>query len=344
MSCFWQDELMREEPLLFVKQPGTLPSGRLLFPAREIIRVTDASGRIQYREGKDFRLGPDQCRVTLTQESRIPVLDAKALIREPGSPNSHQGFKPEDPHRLVDDRLFAALQPRFTYCHDPWDGFVPPGSSALVPLTRRKLQRRETLRLVVFGDSISDGYSATGALGIPPYSPCYAQQVSAELASRFGAEVLCRNVSEGGMCASWALRNIDRVLVEKPDLLILAWGMNDASERVSPQSYLGDLSSIMQTVRRANGQTEFLLVSTMHANPEWTSSCPSLYERYLAGLVQLTGPGVALADLTTVWAGLMKRKSYLDLTGNGLNHPNDFGHRVYAQVILTALLNGEMSS
>jgi hypothetical protein len=27
----------------------------------------------------------------------------------------------------------------------------------------------------------------------------------------------------------------------------------------------------------------------------------------------------------------------LDLTGNGLNHPNDFGHRLYAQAILEYL-------
>ena len=36
---------------------------------------------------------------------------------------------------------------------------------------------------------------------------------------------------------------------------------------------------------------------------------------------------------------LLARKSDFDLTGNGLNHPNDFGHRLYAQMIL-ALLTG----
>ena len=29
-----------------------------------------------------------------------------------------------------------------------------------------------------------------------------------------------------------------------------------------------------------------------------------------------------------------------DLTGNGVNHPNDFGHRVYAQVLSTLLVPG----
>jgi acyl-CoA thioesterase I len=47
---------------------------------------------------------------------------------------------------------------------------------------------------------------------------------------------------------------------------------------------------------------------------------------------------VVLADVTTLWTQLLARKSYYDVTGNGLNHPNDFGHRLYAQVILAQLV------
>ena len=49
------------------------------------------------------------------------------------------------------------------------------------------------------------------------------------------------------------------------------------------------------------------------------------------------GPGVALADVTEVWTWMNRHKHFLDLTGNGLNHPNDFGHRLYAQCILQLL-------
>lgn len=31
-------------------------------------------------------------------------------------------------------------------------------------------------------------------------------------------------------------------------------------------------------------------------------------------------------------------KDFLAITGNGVNHPNDFGHRVYAQVLLSLLM------
>jgi acyl-CoA thioesterase-1 len=47
------------------------------------------------------------------------------------------------------------------------------------------------------------------------------------------------------------------------------------------------------------------------------------------------GPGMAVADLTSFWELLLTRKTFADITGNGVNHPNDFGHRVYAQVLLS---------
>ena len=38
-----------------------------------------------------------------------------------------------------------------------------------------------------------------------------------------------------------------------------------------------------------------------------------------------------------VWTALLARKPFFALTGNGVNHPNDFGHRIQAQAILALL-------
>jgi hypothetical protein len=43
---------------------------------------------------------------------------------------------------------------------------------------------------------------------------------------------------------------------------------------------------------------------------------------------------VALADVATPWIEILKKKNFSDLSGNNVNHPNEFGHRLYAQVIL----------
>ena len=48
---------------------------------------------------------------------------------------------------------------------------------------------------------------------------------------------------------------------------------------------------------------------------------------------------VGFANVTAMQAHMFARgKRYRDMTANNINHPNDFGHRLYAQVILTALL------
>jgi hypothetical protein len=52
----------------------------------------------------------------------------------------------------------------------------------------------------------------------------------------------------------------------------------------------------------------------------------------------MTKPGIALADMTSVHQELLRTKAYVDMTGNGLNHPNDFLTRWYAQVIGSLLV------
>jgi hypothetical protein len=75
-------------------------------------------------------------------------------------------------------------------------------------------------------------------------------------------------------------------------------------------------------------------VASMLPNPEWAVPNLDRFSEYHEVLRELCGPGIVLADLTSVWSELLRRKAFHDLTGNGVNHPNDFGHRLYAQIIL----------
>jgi hypothetical protein len=80
-----------------------------------------------------------------------------------------------------------------------------------------------------------------------------------------------------------------------------------------------------------------IAVATMTANETWQFAAPDLYLAYLEQLLTLRESGVAVADVTSVWSWVVARKKALDLTGNGVNHPNDFGHRLYADVVLALL-------
>ncbi len=79
----------------------------------------------------------------------------------------------------------------------------------------------------------------------------------------------------------------------------------------------------------------------MTANSEWAFAAPEFYPQYATALSKLTGPGVAFADVTEVWSAIAARKQHMDLSGNGLNHPNDYGHRLYAETILAVVGGAE---
>ncbi|MBT4501046.1 MAG: SGNH/GDSL hydrolase family protein, partial [Gemmatimonadetes bacterium] len=92
-------------------------------------------------------------------------------------------------------------------------------------------------------------------------------------------------------------------------------------------------------IRRQNPRAEFILVATMLGNPEWAHTPAETFPEYRNALASLCIDGIVLADMTRMWTDLLHRKRYHDLTGNGVNHPNDFGHRVYAQLLLSLLVD-----
>ncbi len=129
---------------------------------------------------------------------------------------------------------------------------------------------------------------------------------------------------------------IDKVVEPKPDLVIVAFGMNDAAAR-SAKEYQANIEAVLGKIRERLPDVEFILVASMLGNRDWTRLKQELFPQYRDALASLSRPGVALADLTSIWAGFLELKQDWDQTGNGVNHPNDFGHRVYAQVLSTLL-------
>ena len=82
-----------------------------------------------------------------------------------------------------------------------------------------------------------------------------------------------------------------------------------------------------------NSRCEAVLLGTTLPNPAstWTNNQP-IYANALHELEkELTG--VAVADMTEIHRDLLKKKRYRDMTGNNINHPNDFLIRAYAQII-----------
>ena len=160
------------------------------------------------------------------------------------------------------------------------------------------------------------------------------------LESHYGSKINFINRAVDGTTSSDGLQqaNEGRISTTQPDLVLIAFGMNDVYYRRDAAKYQRNIRGMIERVRADLPQAEFILISPMLANAERGIPLDRLWQ-YRDALAELVAPGVALADLTSIWGELLKRKSFYDLTGNGVNHPNDFGHCVYAETLLALLVD-----
>ena len=217
--------------------------------------------------------------------------------------------------------------------------FDPVAVVGSLPRTRARLKAGEALTLGVSGDSISTGLDASALVKAAPNQPGYPDLVAAQLRATFDSRVTLKNRAVAGWSVAHGVKDLDALLAEKPHLVIVAYGMNDVGRR-DPKWFGDQTRAILDRIKGHDKETEVILVAPMLGNGAWTATPRDMFPRYRDELRRLAGAGVALADVTAVWEVLLRHKHDLDLTGNGLNHPNDFGHRLYAQAVLATLTAG----
>ena len=344
MRPFWRGDVVEGESVLFIKDAQTGEArASVLFPITEVLAVRNAAGDVTYESGKDFVWQADSREIVLPAGSRI-TSHTPDEMRRPAKSQAYQLT-----HRDGNGEIFfaggleyAVMQTCITYRHAPdqWKGDVPTFDEAALPRSIGKLREKEPLSIVVLGDSISTGANASGVYNAAPYQPGYPELLREHLENASGAKVTLANPSVGGMSAPWGLTQVDTVLMSKPDLVVIAFGMNDSAGRPAAE-YQDFIQQTMAKIREKQPECEFILVATMLGNRDWTTLKHELFPQFRDSLKELAGPGVALADVTAIWTGFLELKQDWDQTGNGVNHPNDFGHRVYAQVISALLIPAE---
>jgi lysophospholipase L1-like esterase len=347
LEPIWASNVARRESMLFVAAAADCPAtGKLLFPATKIMSIHSADGQTQFEIGEDAKLSRDGRELVLVEGSRISQLEAADLFPQAGAPRSIQ-HKTDDPRRHVlfdNAHWFHDQQVEVTYSHASakWPGPTPAFAGEQLPHVLAKLRARQPVTIGVSGDSISAGGNASAATKTPPRMPAFSELVAAQLEQTYKSEVTLHNRAVGGWVAPQGAGDLDALLAAKPDLVIIAYGMNDVSYR-NADAFKETIAGMLERIRRANAETDVILVSPMTGHAQWVHTPPEMFPLYRDALASLAGPGVAVADVTSIWQELLRHKREVDLTGNGVNHPNDFGHRVYAQVILAMLVKPTVS-
>lgn len=323
------------------KEVGSAP---LLFPADEIVRIISSDGMIEYQEGIDFL--SKNGRIVRTPDSRIPALDYDSFyLPEPASIPIVSAAVPGRYVRFEPGGFYHKHQVLVTYRHhDEWMALGHPSVVRRLPRSFDRLRRGQELKVVLYGDSLMEGCDASSRCQLPPYLPCFGDLTLEGLSRAYpAARITAVNTAVGGTNSQWGLEEAQtRVADHAPHLVFVNFGMNDSGAPILPEDYRNNMLGIIETVCGKNPEAEFVLLTPGVANPDclgWTKWQRS-YRPMLEELEQ-TLPGVAVIRLGEGMEAVNTRKRYWDTSGNGVNHPNDFMTRIYAQIILCALSEKE---
>ncbi len=334
LEPFWQSDIMVDESVMMVSNAQGVPEAVLLFEPLRIVAVKSARLDVEYEEGVDWRYADGH--LQLLPVSRAPYVTCEEL--HPASEDGGTGLLWHEGHWFHDRQLAVT----YTHAPDAWRGPVPAEEEANMARTLAKLRSGQPLKVVLYGDSIAEGYNASGFVSqdkqVPPYMPSWGELIAWRLGKIYRSEIAFRNAALACKDTRWGVEHT-RILVAKeiPDLVILAFGMNDGSANHAPAAFIANIRAMMDEVREGNPAAEFMLVSPMLPNP--ASSAVGLQEAYEEPLRQLAmEEGTAFVNMTGVHRELLKRKRYPDMTGNHVNHPNDYLMRWYAQQVSGNLL------
>ncbi|MGV3764075.1 SGNH/GDSL hydrolase family protein [Parapedobacter sp.] len=341
MQPFLTADTIYDELVMPIKNGHALPSGGLLFPVQAVLSVRDTYLGTVYEEGKDWVW--EGQRIVLTDSSSIPFWHNHQLVyNEVKEGISQPGSVPGTYVLFSEGELIRSKQLAVTYIPDRRGSEatkrLPPPTSYL-PHTMGKLDGRENLHVVFWGNSIETGANSSGFQHVPPFMPNWTELFVRQLRRRFGTPVSYKNLAVGGKMAAWGLENIDQVIAEEPHLVVIGFGMNDGSAGVPSDLFTKQIQGMMDAVGRRLPTCEFIVITPMLANPKAIQN--KLQETYRPALLALENTGVAIADMSYWHKWLLTHKSYQDMTGNNINHTNDYLSRWYAQVLVALFIEND---
>jgi hypothetical protein len=335
-------EVYREACMPFAKSASDEVELKLLYPVKHVSEVIHNGTGEKLQQGRDWVMRDGK--VFLPAGTHAPVQIESEFFKRPPSTNSASApdnGKPQPllPYNLKEGTFYHLRQVELTYEPASRDWQFPPAVSSpdKLPRVRAKLAKKESVTIVLLGDSIEYGGNASRMQAANPFQPQFGELTVWALRQAYGGPITVMNHSRGGAGALFgSTQALSQAGAFKPDLVIVAYGMNDRADK-RRATYKQDMENIIETIHQASPETEFIAIASMMNNPRQpVGSEPIFALRDL--LLSIDRPNLAFVDMTTTHQKLLERKDYLDTSGNGANHPNDFLHRIYAMRLLELLL------
>ena len=333
--------VMTNETVLFM---GTDDAAPLMYQADEILSVTSFDLKTNYVEGVDWTFDAATHTIRPTANTRMPYYTEAEWYPDSGRfacnlPGKSYVF-------FSEGSVISLHQVCVTYRHsDAWDGPEMRNDAAAFAPMLGELSSRIGGKTLFYGDSITTAANSSGMIGFEPYIPGWPKQVHDGIVDATGNSSLeYVNTAVGGKNTQWGLDNVqERVIAYAPDFVLIAFGMNDT---LSVADYSAKHEAMVNAIHAALPNATVMLVPPMMPNLEATGyvSRGTLFPQYEQALVALVAQfraagfaRIGCANVNTMHAAVLARKRYRDMTGNNINHCNDFSARIYRDTILAAM-------
>ena len=344
----WRGCGVWDETIMFVGAEG---AATLLYEPDGPVTVRDYRLSVTYREGVDYRI--EGRRIYRLPDSSIPYWEPDEYFPiQPNDPNIRIGvdwdnleydFDRTVQRYIIYGEPFMVVdrQCAVTYTHrDAYTGFIPPDQSAASAPLLEKLRAGKPVSVMCYGDSVAVGCCASGTKYggfINPGMPDYPHIVTEWIGQTFGVPVSLENQAVGGWRAENCLDEWDKRIAGKDiDLLMLRVGGNDSF--TPPVAYKAQIGEMLRRFYAEHPEGVVLLQSAETPNPQscWVGN--QVYFEDILFSLAAEYPQTVVAPVYGMFVWMQSTgKRMRDFLGNNINHPNDFGIRVYVHTILRAL-------
>ncbi len=344
----------------------------LLYDIDKVISVTSYNGKFTYTEGKDYEVRDGK--LVALQGGKLPIITREKYYGADSSSLLITEYDGQSAYTYWGEgQAMTKWQVNVTYTHkDAWDGFEQECEAEIYADFIKKLQNGEDVTVIFYGDSCTYGAASSFAYGYSPYQYSYALLVTEALADLFGYTVkyipadlpetgptpkqdyvagtngviTYINPSVGGRSSAAALKNADEYLVpfvEKYgcDLFVCDIGGNDG--KVTAETTRENIEGIInKVIPLAKDDLAVCIMSTIVSNIDsnWfgTEYLQEPHQRKAAAQFRANGISCGNCCVTSMTLSVLEHKSYNDISGNNINHPNDFWARMYACTLFENLI------
>lgn len=350
MQPIWYTREVYDETVVFVGENST---ANLLYQPKGKVTVRNYQLNVTYEEGRDYTI--EGKTITRVEGGQMPYFEVDDYyLKTAGSVSIgvHAGkceFDFDENRYLYYGEGTSLTKNHISISYktdDMWTGVMPDGKTDCTEKFMNKVKTEKKASIAFYGDSITVGCNASGTSyggNVNPYLPSWSQLIADWFSYKYGAEITLTNKAVGGWQVKDGFSNFNKdiqPIAAQTDCLVLAFGMNDSWTKL--EDYRDMTNEMVSRYLSENPNGTVILVSPMNPNTQstWVGN-QAKFEAELDAIAE-SYDSVAVAPVNTMFTEFENMgKRTRDWLANNINHPNDFGVRAYAQIILKTLAGDE---